>query len=73
MQAMMDAMNTAPGCVGCRQAGAGFGGCMVAVVEKEELDAFCRATADSYEKASGIVPEVYSIRTTDGAGLLDGI
>jgi galactokinase len=29
MQAMFDAMNSAPGRIGCRQAGAGFGGCMV--------------------------------------------
>ena len=34
MQAMFDAMQSAPGVVGCSQAGAGFGGCMVAVVEK---------------------------------------
>ena len=45
MQCMMDAMSAAPGCVGCRQAGAGFGGCLVAIVEKDQVDAFCRSTA----------------------------
>lgn len=71
MQAMMDAMSSAPGCVGCRQAGAGFGGCLVAIVEKDQVDAFCQATAMRYQQLSGLEPEVYPIRTTAGAGLLD--
>ena len=33
MDAMMAAMLAAPGVIGARQAGAGFGGCMVALVE----------------------------------------
>lgn len=73
MQAMMDAMGAAPGCVGCRQAGAGFGGCMVALVEADQLDEFCLATARSYENATGLTPEIYPIRTAPGAGKLKGV
>ena len=34
MAAMMTAMQSGPGVIGARQAGAGFGGCMVALVEE---------------------------------------
>jgi galactokinase len=71
MEAMMQAMREAPGCVGCRQAGAGFGGCMVALVDKNQVKAFCQTTAHSYQVATGLTPEIYPIRTVPGAGPLD--
>lgn len=70
MEAMFDAMHSGPGVVGCRQAGAGFGGCMVAVVEKASVDEFCAHTAKSYHQASGLASEIYPIRTAHGAGVL---
>ena len=72
MEAMMEAMLKAPGSVGCRQTGAGFGGCMVALVETDQADAFCRAVAETYEDATGLVPRIYPIRTSPGAGKLNG-
>ena len=71
MQAMMDAMHAAPGVIGCRQAGAGFGGCMVALVEKAKVSEFCEATTEAYRNASGLEPEIYPVRTAAGAGILD--
>lgn len=70
MEAMFDAMHTGPGVVGCRQAGAGFGGCMVAIVEKRHAEEFCNHTAEAYTVATGLIPEIYPIRTADGAGVL---
>jgi galactokinase len=70
MEAMFEAMHSGPGVVGCRQAGAGFGGCMVAVVEKARSDEFCEHTAESYEAARGLKPDIYPIRTAAGAGVL---
>jgi len=72
MEAMIDAMRTAPGAVGCRQAGAGFGGCMVAVVDKDQVEDFCNYTAAAYEEATGLTPDIYPIRTAPGAGALAG-
>lgn len=72
MQAMCDAMTAAPGCVGARQAGAGFGGCMIALVEAEEVAAFADATARRYEAATGIAPELTPVEAVAGAGPLDG-
>ncbi len=46
MAAMMDAMLAAPGVIGARQAGAGFGGCMVALVDAAQTDAFRAAVLD---------------------------
>ena len=68
MAAMVEAMLSAPGVIGARQAGAGFGGCMVAVVEVENVDAFERHVRQSYKAATGITSEVYPVQASPGAG-----
>ncbi len=70
MEAMMAAMQVAPGVVGARQAGAGFGGCMVAVVEAEATAAFGAAVAERYQAATGITPAVYPVTPSPGAAPL---
>ncbi|MGA2075623.1 MAG: galactokinase, partial [Terriglobia bacterium] len=71
MLGMMDAMLGAPGVIGARQAGAGFGGCMVAFVEEEETDSFRAAVVERYSKSTGISPEIYAVQAASGAGLLN--
>ena len=56
MASMNHAMIGAPGVVGARQAGAGFGGCMVAVVNRSHVEAFCRSVTESYTADTGIKP-----------------
>jgi galactokinase len=75
MDAMMNAMMNAPGVIGARQAGAGFGGCMVAIVRKEQADAFAESTRRGYLTATGVRAEIYPVRAAQGAGVLpwDGI
>lgn len=70
MVAMMQAMLAAPGVVGARQAGAGFGGCMVAFVEKSAVDAFADAVSIAYAAATGIKPDVYPVEAAAGAKVL---
>jgi galactokinase len=70
MAAMMKAMLSAPGVIGARQAGAGFGGCMVAFVEVGSVDTFERHVRRSYLAATGIEPEVYPVQAPAGAGEL---
>lgn len=70
MAAMMEAMLSAPGVIGARQTGAGFGGCMVALVEVKKVTAFERHVRGAYEAATGIQPEIYSVRASAGAGVL---
>jgi len=71
MLAMMEAMLAAPGVIGARQAGAGFGGCMVALVEEKQTDSFCAEVADKYRNSTGIRPEIYAVQAASGAGLLN--
>jgi galactokinase len=71
MIAMMDAMLSAPGILGARGAGAGFGGCMVAFVEETQVEAFSAHTAAHYLAATGIQPQVYPVMACNGAGVFD--
>ena len=70
MLMMMEAMTAAPGAIGARQAGAGFGGCMVAFVDTDKADAFAAAVAGRYRDATGLIPEVFSVEAADGAGVM---
>jgi galactokinase len=70
MAQMMAAMLSGPGVIGARQAGAGFGGCMVALVEDGQVQAFADHVRRTYAAASGIDPHVYPVRPAPGAGFL---
>lgn len=70
MEAMMEAMLSAPGVIGARQAGAGFGGCMVALVEQEQLASFTGAVCEAYAASTGIEPSVFPVSPSAGAGVL---
>jgi len=67
---MYEAMLGARGVIGARQAGAGFGGCMVALVQAGKVQAFERRVRQSYAAATGIEPEVYPEQASAGAGPL---
>ena len=68
---MMDAMLAAPGVIGARQAGAGFGGCMVALVDAARTDAFRAAVAEPIKARRRQLPRVYPVEAAPGAELFD--
>lgn len=70
MQAMFEAMTAAPGVIAARQAGAGFGGCMLALVEPALLDHFTQSVSQSYQAATGIAAAAYPVSPAAGAGPL---
>ncbi len=70
MEAMLAAMRCAPGVLGARQAGAGFGGCMVAFVERDCVEAFSTHVRAAYQEATGIKSAVYAVEAAPGAGPL---
>lgn len=70
MEWMMQAMLGAPGVIGARQAGAGFGGCMVALVEQAEVEAFTQSVREQYAGLAGMDPRVYPVQPSAGAGRL---
>lgn len=67
---MHAAMSSAPGVIGARQAGAGFGGCLVAFVDAARVDAFAAHVATQYATATGITPPIYGVQAAPGAGPL---
>ena len=70
MEAMMQAMQTGPGVVAARQAGAGFGGCMVAVVKEGDVSRFRDHVEQTYSNDTGIQPRTFAVTASSGAGPL---
>lgn len=71
MKAMIEAMLAAPGTIGARQAGGGFGGCMIGFVETGCVSDFADAVFSKYRESTGIEPFVFPVEAAEGAGLLE--
>ena len=54
------------GCIASRMTGAGFGGCAIALVKDEHVEAFMRALPEEYEKQIGVTPSLYIADIGDG-------
>lgn len=70
LDTMAEAAWAAPGCVGARMMGGGFGGSCIALVLTDKVDEFVSATLSLYKLASGIDGEAMVCRIVDGARLL---
>jgi len=71
MEAMFTAAQKSPGIVGCRQAGAGFGGCMVALVKVDQAEAFSQQVHRLYKEKTGNDPRIFNTTASAGAGRLE--
>ncbi len=60
------------GVVGARMTGGGFGGCCIAIVENEAVEAFIENVGREYEEKIGHPAEFYVAETEDGAKKLQG-
>ncbi len=58
------------GCYGARMTGAGFGGCAVALVEREKAQGFAEAVSTVYWQRSGLEASVYVCQASEGASLV---
>ena len=56
-----------PGCFGARMTGAGFGGCGLALISKENDQVFIDAVSESYLSQTGVQPQIYAVQSADGA------
>lgn len=70
LDAMVSIAQTIEGCYGARLTGAGFGGCTVNLVARENSRRFAEELAASYEAETGNHPEIYISHPSDGAALL---
>lgn len=61
-----------PGVVGARMTGAGFGGCAIAIVEKQHTDNFIKVVGTSYQASIGYEAVFYVASIGDGAKELIG-
>ena len=56
-----------PACLGARMTGAGFGGCAIAIVKKNDITQFVGSISGSYEKIVGYAPAMHVCESGDGA------
>ena len=68
IEALVRLANGVPGTAGARLTGAGWGGCIVAVVREEASDAFREATVAGYRRETGREATVFVCRSAAGAG-----
>lgn len=59
------------GAVGARMTGAGFGGCAIALIKKEEFKKFKEFVESYYYEKLGIEPEVFNVDIVDGPSKID--
>lgn len=56
-----------PGVLGARMTGAGFGGCAIALVHRDQVEPFSANVSQTYEKTVGYLPSFYMATIGDGA------
>ncbi|MDR0856422.1 MAG: galactokinase [Clostridiales bacterium] len=66
LDAVADAAQAHPACVGCRMTGAGFGGSCVAVVKKDAVADFIAAVQKEYRARTDIECKIYQTTIADG-------
>ena len=67
LDALVDCLMDA-GAIGARLTGAGFGGCVVALVASERADEIAGAATEAYRARTGLVPASWIVRAASGAG-----
>lgn len=60
-----------PGVIGARMTGAGFGGCAIAIVEKDQTEIFIQQVGATYADKVGYNAEFYIAEISDGAKRLE--
>jgi galactokinase len=56
------------GCFGARMTGGGFGGCTINLVNAEKCEDFVKHIREEYQRATGVLPEVFVCNASGGAG-----
>lgn len=67
LDTMVEIARAQRGCQGARMTGAGFGGCAVALVDRDLSPDFAGRVAAEYERLTRLVPQIYVTEATAGA------
>jgi galactokinase len=70
IEVLVNAAREVDGVAGARLTGAGWGGCMVALVVADAVQAFEAHVADRYREATGRSPGIFVCRAGPGAGFV---
>ncbi len=70
LNSMVRVAQALEGCYGARLTGAGFGGCTVNLVAREEAEQFAKALASGYKAETGLHSEIYITHASNGAEVL---
>jgi galactokinase len=71
LDAMVNIAQSIQGCYGARLTGAGFGGCTVNLVARNQAKNFAEALANGYHLATRLQPEIYITHASNGAELIE--
>ncbi|MCE5192835.1 MAG: galactokinase [Candidatus Cryosericum sp.] len=66
LDAIVSAALQAPGCLGARMTGAGFGGCAIAIVDQKATADFSDSVRTTYLAATNLEPAFYVTHAADG-------
>lgn len=66
LDALADAAQSHPACLGSRMTGGGFGGCTVSIVKSDAVDDFREYVGARYQKATGYTALFYGSEISDG-------
>jgi galactokinase len=72
LDALADVLVCQPGCYGARMTGAGFGGCVVALVDAARVDDVVSHATAAYSRRFGTSPRGFVARSLGGVRSLDG-
>lgn len=67
---LVDLSRSKTGVFGARMTGAGFGGCIVALVKPDAVASYVEQVATQYRTETGLTPRVFVCTATDGAGVI---
>lgn len=68
LDVMAELLRSQPGCYGARLTGGGFGGCAVAIMEADAVEAAIPRVASAYREQTGLTPSLFPTRAAQGAG-----
>jgi galactokinase len=70
LDVLVDIASKTEGVIGARMTGGGFGGCIVALVQKEKSDSISDSICKAYQSQTGVKPSAFMTRPAQGAHVI---
>ncbi|MDD5507316.1 MAG: galactokinase [Bacteroidales bacterium] len=66
LDSLVEAARRVPGVLGSRMTGAGFGGCTVSILQKDQVETFRKQVHNHYMNKTGLIPSFYEGEVSNG-------